>query len=221
MSKPGDLVADGWSLCGRGCGSCRCSRTPDRARCCPSTRRCRAARSPGTSCTASTHQPAETTSAASAASRCSRRLAPRRRREQQVGDGEAGQHEEALQHLGEKRGAHGDADQHQPAPRRRRRPHASRSRRPTVSNSTSSASGLLKRNISAAAGVHASTAPASRPAADPVAGVGERPAHRRSTAPPRTRRPSAPGGPAPTSCSCRTGGRTVRSPTARRAACRR
>ncbi len=36
-----------------------------------------------------------------------------------------------------------------------------------VINSTSSASGLLNRNIIAAAGVHASTTPASRPAAAP------------------------------------------------------
>ena len=37
----------------------------------------------------------------------------------------------------------------------------------TVSSSTNSASGLLKRNINAAAGVPASTAPASKPAAAP------------------------------------------------------
>ena len=44
-------------------------------------------------------------------------LGPGRRRDKQVGKAEAGQHQEALQHLGEKRGAHDDADEHQPAPR--------------------------------------------------------------------------------------------------------
>ena len=44
------------------------------------------------------------------------------------------------------------------------------SSRPTVNSSTSSASGLLKRKINAAAGVHARAAPANSPAAAPCSG---------------------------------------------------
>ncbi len=45
--------------------------------------------------------------------------APGRRRQQQVGDGEGRQRKEARQHLGEKCRAHCEADQREPAPRRR------------------------------------------------------------------------------------------------------
>ena len=47
-------------------------------------------------------------------------VAPAGRRQQQVGQGEGGQRQEALQHLGQKGGAHRDPDQSQPAPRRGR-----------------------------------------------------------------------------------------------------
>ena len=84
---------------------------------------------------------------------------------EQVHQAEHGHEDERLQHLGQERGP----DQHATrAPATRcapaRAPASSRTPRRRA-GATSSASGLLNRNMSAATGVSASTAPASSPAA--------------------------------------------------------
>ena len=149
-------------------GHARCSRRPDASRCCRSTRRCRAARSRAR--LDRQHPPARAaTIAHRSAENMEQTPSPTDRRQQQIRHRECGQYKEALQHLGQKRCAHSDSDQREPAPRCRL-DGADQAVTCDVNSRTSSASGLLKRKIKAAAGVHASAAPASRPATMPGCG---------------------------------------------------
>ena len=115
----------------------------------------------GTSSTMATHQPAETITAPSAASRCQTRRRPVTGRRDQVDAGERGQDEERLQLLGQEAEADHRAGPEHPAQLAALDAAQREVRRRGVSSSTSSASGLLNRNISAATGVSASTPPAS------------------------------------------------------------
>ena len=135
------------------------------------------------SSTIAIHQPAPAIIAPPPASNCQMRRHERGRRGDEVGEPEGGHDQQRLQHLGEEAEAR----------RARRRSSSQRvlavssartmAYAPTTSRSTSSASGLLKRNISTATGVSAITAPASRPAPGRTSGAPSRRARR-----PRRRR---------------------------------
>ena len=121
----------------------------------------------GQSSTIATHQPADDEHRDARERRAAERGAELRRAGEQVHERRTpGSTSERLQHLGEEP----EADQRD----RRARANACcpsssardhRVRAAPTSSSTSSASGLLNRNISAATGVSASTAPAMQPAA--------------------------------------------------------
>ena len=114
----------------------------------------------GHSSTSSRYQPADATHAPTAATDRSSRVRSGTAARDQVRQTEARQHQERLQHLGE------ETDSRPPRPPRpattgwRSRSHARCTQyAPATSSSTSSASGLLKRNINAATGVSAKTVP--------------------------------------------------------------
>ena len=119
------------------------------------------------SSTIATHQPPATTSAAAPASSQSLRAAAQRAgRGDHPHERERGDHEVRLQALRQEREADERAGRHEP-----RVPPASTARTrayaPATSSSVRIASGLLKRNMSAATGVSARAAPASSAAAGP------------------------------------------------------
>ena len=131
--------------------------------------------------TIATHQPAATAITAPAASRC-----PIRRRTvagaaTRYTRAKAGTTRNACSILAKK-----PSPTQPPATSSHRRPPGSRERTiayaPSVSSSTSSASGLLNRNISAATGVVAGTSPASSPQAAATCGPASAASDRRTAA---------------------------------------
>src|SRR5919197_1834652 len=120
----------------------------------------------GTSSTIATHQPAEATRASPAATSCSSRRRGGVGAASRYTSANAGTTSSACSILAR------NAKPTKAAASSGQRVLARSSARtvaqaPATSSSTSSASGLLKRNISVATGVRASTAPASSPAAGP------------------------------------------------------
>ena len=143
-----------------------------------------------------------------------------RRRQEQVGQRECRQRQEALEHLGQKRDAHHDSDESQPAPRRG----CDRADQAVTGRGQQQHQqrvGIVEAEDQRRGGRARQCRTGNQSGKCPARECRRMPDELLRRAPPLPPHPSTPGAPAPTSCSYRTSARTIRSPTTKQAACRR